>query len=222
MVRFKNKSYKFRLFPLFLLLVLSLGCASTRVDERMAPTVYPSASAGVFTASTIPVTAVLPLTLGLPPEAVKRYPLLVEKSVGLGVYQMVLSAVTDSGHFLVVEIRPEHLDVLIRERWLRGSDLMPSSETVGVVRQLGARQVIYGRIYDYAETVSENIFGLKAERNAKVMVGVQLICTEVSSLRQIGLGSAVGYGDSIVRATRMAVEKAIHTLVSRMLPSTVD
>ncbi len=221
MVKCRNR-YRYRIFPLFLVLVFPFGCASIQVDDRMAPTVYPGASASVSTAYTKPVTAVLPLTLGLSPEAVKQYPFLVEKSVGLGVYQMVLSTVVDEGHFLVVEIRPENLDVLVSELWLRGSGLIPGNEAAGVVRQLGARQVIYGRVFDYAETVSENIVGLKAERNERVMVGVQLICTEVSSLRQIGLGSAIGYGDSVLSATHMAVEKAIHILVSRMLPSTAD
>ncbi|BBO81870.1 hypothetical protein DSCO28_24360 [Desulfosarcina ovata subsp. sediminis] len=197
-------------------IAVTLGCASTTVDQRPVLTDDSGNARAVYSADTKPVTAVLPLVLDLGPEAVKQYPQLVEKSVGMGVYQLVLSAVTESNRFSVVEVRPENIDAILQERWLQQSGLMSDGQAAVEARQRGAAQVIYGRIYDYAETVSEKIVGLKARHTKKIVVGIQLICTDVSSFRQIGIGTAVGYGDSILGATRSAVMLARDNMLRRL------
>jgi curli biogenesis system outer membrane secretion channel CsgG len=197
-------------------IVLVLGCASTSVDQRPASKEVDVNTRAVYSAGAKPVTAVLPLTLGLAPKALKQYPQLVEKSVGMGVYQLVLSAITESDHFIVIEIRPENLDAILQERWLQHSGLMSDGETAVAARPLSAVQVIYGRVYDYGESVSETIVGLKDRHTAKIMIGVQLICIDVSSLHQIAIGTAVGYGDSILGATRTAVELARSKMLRRL------
>ena len=196
--------------------VVVVGCASTQVDERPSVDGPATHLKGVYAAGVKPVTAVLPLALGLSIDAVKQYPHLVEKSVGLGVYQLALSAVTASNRFLVVEVRPENINALLQERWLQASGLMSDGEAVAVARPLGVTQVIYGRVYDYAQTGSERIVGLHVTRSHAVMVGVQLICTDVVSLRQIGLGAAVGYGDDLMTATRAAVDLASQKMIRRL------
>ncbi|GAB6906355.1 hypothetical protein DESC_600127 [Desulfosarcina cetonica] len=193
-----------------------VGCASTEVDKRPTSADERGRVQGVYPANARPVTAVLPLALGLSSETAGRYPHLVEKSVGLGVYQLALSAVTHANRFRVVEIRPENIDAILQERWLQASGLMSAGEAVVAARPLGAVQVIYGRIYDYAETGSERIVGVKVQRSDTVMVGVQLICTDVASRRQIGLGSAIGYGDNILAATRVAVKLASKKMIDRL------
>lgn len=205
-------------YAVLLILILLSGCASVSVDDRpigkesrrQLTGQKPAPGAG-------PVTAVLPLALGLTQAAVKQYPDLVKKSVGLGVYQLVLSAVSNANCFLVVEIRPENVESIVHERWLQQSGIMAAGEVAGIGRQLGAAQVIYGRLYDYAETATEKIVGLNVRRKVSIMVGVQLICTEVAISRQTSIGTAVGYGDGILSATRRAVNQALNNLISRSL-----
>jgi curli biogenesis system outer membrane secretion channel CsgG len=206
-------------FTFFVCLLSLAGCASVTVKDRPDPVSGPTYSPKLSTAQNKPVTAVLPLALGLTPQLVKQYPHLVEKAVGLGVYQLVLSAVSDSNHFSVLEIRPENVDAILRERWLQQSGLMAAGEVAAIGRRMGARQVIYGRVFDYAETVSEKIVGFKAQQTLSKMVGVQLICTDISTLQQMGLGTATGYGDTIISATRAAISDAMKTLIDRMPPS---
>lgn len=195
--------------------LLTAGCASVTVKDRPSPSTNSGYSHRLSSSSLKPVVAVLPMALGLTPAVAKQYPQLVEKAVGVGVYQMVLSAVSASNHFLVLEIRPENVDAIIRERWIQQSGLMADKEVAEVGRQLGAQQVIYGRVFDYAETVSEKIVGFKVQRTISKMVSVQLICTDISTLKQIGLGTAVGYGDTVISATRSAVGEAIKKLIDR-------
>lgn len=192
----------------FVFLLVQVGCASVTVQDRPDSRIGLPSVAGAAPAQK-PVVAVLPLALGLTPALVDQYPHLVEKSVGYGVYQLVLSAVSDSNRFSILEIRPDSVDAVLRERWLRQSGLMAATEAVEFGRQRGAEKVIYGRVFDYAETVSEKITGLKVERTVSKMIGVQLICTDISTLRQTGLGSGIGYGDTIIAATRSAVREAM-------------
>jgi len=208
-----------RLLSCAVLLILLTGCATVTVDDRPAgKQSHRYFSKQSITPNTESLTAVLPLALGLTPAAVNRYPNIVKKSVGLGVYQLVLSAVSDANRFLVVEIRPENVESIVSERWLQQSGVMAAGEVAGVGRQLGARQVIYGRLYDYAETATEKIVGLKVRREVSTMVGVQLICTDVATSRQKSIGTAVGYGDGVLSATRSAVNQALKNLISRSLP----
>jgi len=220
----RNGSNHFFFTWLFFLAAMASipGCASTSVDRHPASSDRSANPRIVYTPEAKPVTAVLPLTLGLAPEAVKRYPHLVKKNLGMGIYQVVLSAVTESNRFRVVEIRPANIDAILMERWLRQSGLMSEKEATVAARQPGAVQVIYGRVYDYAETLSEEIVGLKVRREVKTMVGVQLICTDVSSRRQIGIGTAVGYGDDILSATRTAVSLATDKMIARIFANDPD
>jgi curli biogenesis system outer membrane secretion channel CsgG len=191
------------------------GCASVSVDDPDADFRHTEETASIRQCSGenagLPV-ALLPLGLGK--RASERYPELVKQSVGAGLYQMLMAAATETNCFLVLENRSENIEKILQERWLRGTGLMSSEEAVRYAEKLHAGKVIYGVVYDYSSSSRETIRGFKVHRDAKKRVGIQIVCTDVRTRRQIGLASSVAYGDNILEASNRAIRKALDKLIA--------
>lgn len=172
----------------------------------------------------IPV-AVLPL--GLTSTTSERYPQLAERNVGLGVHNMLVEHLYDTGRFRFVEEKPDVVADLLDRQWVSSTGAVSAETAVEHGRLLGARYVLYGEVYD---------FGLRALGSAaaeiRIAVQVRLVDVETSEyvpasgageLRREGevlaTGSEVAFARSTVGlATDEALGAAVETLMRRFRP----
>ncbi len=201
---------------LALLISLAISaCASTSVSETTSAVPPPTHHMDELPQYEGVKTIVAILPLGLSERAAKRYPKLLEKSVGLGIHNLVLEALFETNRFRFVEEKPEITKDIMDRQWLSASGFFSNSEAVSYGKMLGAEQVVYGEIYDYAEG-GEKVTGLTGQQGYNVTVGVQIVCTDVETGEKLSLGTsrstAASYGD----ASRMAIEKAVYDLVKRL------
>lgn len=194
------------------MLLLVAGCATTYVDEP--------AKAGA-TAGVVPlpkyegpkvVVAVLPL--GLSERAAKAYPHLLAKDVGLGIHNRVVDNLFDTNRFRLVEEKPEVIKDALDRQWMSSAGMVEQSSAVEMGRILGAKKVIYGEVYDYAQG-GEQVMGLSARKELTTRVGIQIRCVDVETLEYIP-ASGVGRGRDIGEASDLAIRSAVLGLVKRL------
>jgi len=209
------------------------GPASARVQDpeppaEPEPAIEATADAAEGLAETgderIPV-AVLPL--GLTATTSERYPQLAERNVGLGVHNMLVERLFDTGRFRFVEEKPDVVADLLDRQWVSSTGAVSAETAVEHGRLLGARYVLYGEVYD---------FGLRtlgsAAAETRVAVQVRLVDVETSEyvpasgtgeVRREGevlaTGSDVAFARSTVGlATDEALGAAVETLMRRFRP----
>ncbi len=200
------------LLTVALMLLLVAGCATTYVDEPP--------KAGLITdINKLPkyegpkvVVAVLPL--GLSERAAKAYPHLLAKDVGLGVHNRVVDNLFDSNRFRLVEEKPEVIKDALDRQWMSSAGMVEQSSAVEMGRILGAKKVVYGEVYDYAQG-GEQVTGLSARKELTTRVGIQLRCVDVETLEYIP-ASGVGRGRDIGEASDQAIKAAVIGLVKRL------
>ncbi|MFP4477117.1 MAG: CsgG/HfaB family protein [Desulfatibacillaceae bacterium] len=196
---------------LVMTVMLLASCASTTAERERrdaGPVVSPPVHTGEKT-----VVAVLPL--GLSARAAERYSHLLEKSVGMGIHNLVLEALFDSGRFRFVETNPEVMKDVMERQWMGASGFVSQDQAVEYGRLLGARKVIYGEVYDYAEG-GETVRGFSRSQGHDVKVGVQIFLVDISTSEKEALGTSAGVAPSYGDAAEMAVNAAVAKLVRRM------
>lgn len=216
---------------LALLVLWGLGCASPGrvVAQEAARPAEPATGASPAeteapTDDRIPV-AVLPL--GLTETTSERYPQLAARSVGLGVHNMLVNHLYDTGRFRFVEEKPDVVADLLDRQWVSSTGAVSAETAVEHGRLLGARYVLYGEVYD---------FGLRtlgtAIAETRVAVQVRLVDVETSEyVPASGAGevrregevlateSEVAFARSTVGlATDEALAAAVETLMRRFAP----
>lgn len=221
-------------------LVCAAGCAgvagaAAQVPEPPPAPADPSSggdpAAGTATDDTgepedrrVPV-AVLPL--GLTEATSERYPQLTERNVGLGVHNMLVNHLYDTGRFRFVEEKADVVADLLDRQWVSSTGAVSAETAVEHGRLLGARYVLYGEVYD---------FGLRplgtAAAETRISVQVRLVDVETSEyvpasgageVRREGevlaTDSEVAFARSTVGlATDEALEAAVETLMRRYRP----
>jgi curli biogenesis system outer membrane secretion channel CsgG len=200
------------LLTVVLMLFLVAGCATTYVDE-------PPRTGFATDLAPLPkyegpkvVVAVLPL--GLSERAAKAYPHLLAKDVGLGIHNRVVDNLFDTNRFRLVEEKPEVIKDALDRQWMSSSGMVEQSTAVEMGRILGAKKVVYGEVYDYAQG-GEQIMGLSARKELTTRVGIQIRCVDVETLEYIP-ASGVGRGRDIGEASDQAIRAAVLGLVKRM------
>lgn len=208
----------------------SVGAAAARQEAPAAsePRVSvqgPAPAPPLAAAEPVPV-AVLPL--GLTEATSRRYPQLAERNVGLGVHNMLVDHLYDTGLFRFVEEKPEVVADLVDRQWVASTGAVASETAVRHGRLLGARYVLYGEIYDFA---LRELGSAAAE--TRVAVQVRLVDVETSEyipasgtaelLREgtvLGSESEIAFARSTVgRATDQALADAVETLMERFEPA---
>ena len=159
------------------------------------------------------IVAVLPL--GLSERAAKRYPKLLDKSVGLGIHNMVTEALFETNRFRYVEEKPDITEDILDRQWLSSSGFFSNSQAVSYGEMLGAEKVIYGEIYDYAEG-GEKVSGLQGSQGFTIAVGVQIVCTSVETGEKESIGTARATASTYGEASQLAIDRAVYDLVSRL------
>ena len=199
---------------LVVLLWASSGCAVQAQETPAAPS--PQAAD-----DRIPI-AVLPL--GLTEATSQRYPQLAERNVGLGVHNMLVDRLYDTGRFRFVEEKPEVMEDLLDRQWMSSTGAVSAETAVHHARLTGARYVLYGEIYDFG---LRRLGGSAAE--TRISVQVRLVDVETSEyvpasgtaeLRRegevIGVESEIAFARSTVGlATGEALTDAVKTLMNR-------
>lgn len=219
-----------RLVTLMAALILSAGCAggpnAAVAQEPAEPeeglTGRPARPAD---GPPIPI-AVLPL--GLTEATSARYPQLAERSVGLGVHNLLVDHLFDTGRFRFVEEKPEVVADLIDRQWVSSTGAVSAESAVRHGRLLGARYVLYGEVYD---------FGLQrlgtAAAETRISIQIRLVDVETSEylpasgtgeVRRegdvLGTESEVAFARSTVGlATDAALAAAVETLMRRFKPA---
>lgn len=203
----RNKLVK--LFCLLLFIAIT-GCATTYVEEK--PIAAPGKA--VFPPYDGPKTIVAVLPLGLSEKAAKAYPQLLAKEVGFGIHNRVIETLYDTRRFRFVEEKPEVIKDIMDRQWMSSAGMVDQSTAVEMGRILGAKKVIYGEVYDFAEG-GEQISGFSARNNLYTRMGVQVRCVDVETLEYVP-GSGVGKGQDIGDASQKAIESAVVSLVRRL------
>lgn len=219
---------------LALVVLWCAGCAggpAPAVAQESAEPAEPAADAAQETAEApgedrIPV-AVLPL--GLTETTSRRYPQLAERNVGLGVHNMLVNHLYDTGRFRFVEEKPDVVADLLDRQWVSSTGAVSAETAVAHGRLLGARYVLYGEVYD---------FGLRtlgtATAETRIAVQVRLVDVETSEyVPASGAGevrregevlateSEVAFARSTVGlATDEALAAAVETLMKRFREGT--
>lgn len=193
---------------------LFFGCAGTYVQDDSTSKTQPLTQATPMPTYTGPKTVVAVLPLGLSEQAAKRYPHLLDKSVGMGIHNMVVESLYDSNRFTFVEEKPEIIKDIMDRQWMSSAGMVDQATAVSMGRMLGAKKVIYGEVYDYAEG-GERVAGLSAQRSSHVRMGVQVRCVDVETLEYVP-GSAVEFGADVSDAANRAIRSAVAVLLRRL------
>jgi len=200
---------------LLILCVILCGCASTSVeDDSQEPRLQP-ARLKVLPPYTGPKTVVAILPLGLSERAAKRYPHLLEKSVGMGVHHLVLDTLFDTNRFKFVEENPEMVKDIMNRQWMSASGFVSQKEAVEYGKMLGAEKIIYGEVYDYSEG-GEQISGFQSKKNFIISVGIQIVCTDIGTGEKVALGTANAQAASYSQASKRAISDAVYKMISRL------
>jgi len=221
----KNFRMRFRRFKATGILAALLGavvffcgaCAMTaaekggessvaQVASPQAPVVFP-----VFTGEKIRV-AVLPM--GLSEQAAKRYPHLLQASVGMGVHNMLTDSLYRAGRYRFVEVQESVIKEALHQQWLAASGAMDENSAVQMGKMLGAQKALYGEVYDYSEGKTEKVKGLKVDTIMNIRVGVQIRLVDLETLEYVpatGLGTGADWG----QACQRALDAAVLQMVSR-------
>ncbi len=205
-----------RVLLLLMLGVLSglflAGCASTSVEEK--PAEKAMASPPPLPPYTGPKTVTAVLPLGLSARAAKAYPHLLAKDVGLGIHNRVVEALFDTNRFRFVEEKPEIIKDALDRQWLSSAGMVDQATAVQIGKLLGARKVIYGEVYDFAQG-GEKIGVGGTAKDIKTRVGIQVRCVDVETLEYVP-GTGVGTGRDIGEASDQAIRLAVDSLVRRL------
>lgn len=201
-------------WSLLVWLFLVSGCAATYVQDDSTSRTQPAAASAALPVYSGPKTVVAVLPLGLSEQAAKRYPRLLDKSVGMGVHNMVVESLYDSNRFTFVEEKPEIIKDVMDRQWMSSAGMVDQGTAVEMGRMLGAKKVIYGEVYDYAEG-GERVAGFSAQRSSHVRMGVQVRCVDVETLEYVP-GSAVEYGADVSDAANRAIKSAVAVLLRRL------
>ncbi|MEJ2199406.1 MAG: CsgG/HfaB family protein [Desulfuromonadaceae bacterium] len=188
------------------------GCATTYVEEP--PSLAPSPDLASFPPYDGPKTVVAVLPLGLSERAAKAYPHLLSKDVGLGVHNRVIENLYDTNRFRFVEEKPEVIKNVLDRQWMSMAGMVDQGTAVEMGRLLGARKVIYGEVYDFAQG-GEQISGFSAKKNFNTRMGIQVRCVDVETLEFVP-GSGVGRGRDVGEASAAAIREAVAGLIRRM------
>lgn len=199
----------FILLSCALVSVLS-ACATTRVDEQQATTAVP-VKMPVYSGPKM-IVAVLPL--GLSERTAKAYPHLLSKDVGIGVHNRVVEVLFDTKRFAFVEEKNEVIKDVLDRQWMSSSGMVDQKTAVEMGKILGAKKVIYGEVYDFAQG-GEVVAGFSAKKDLVTRVGIQVRMVDVETLEYIP-GSGTGRGNDSGSATDDAIQKAVISLVNRM------
>lgn len=206
---------KLKLLLLFVALTANLwliGCASTTVVEKPLETA--KADLAPLPKYTGPKTVAAVLPLGLSAKAAKAYPHLLAKDVGLGIHNRVVETLFDTNRFTFVEENPEIVKDVLDRQWLSTSGMVDQKTAVEMGKLLGARKVIYGEVYDFAQGGEKVGIGT-VEKNFNTRMGIQVRCVDVETLEYIP-GSGTGKGRDVGEAADEAIRNAVTGLVRRL------
>ncbi|MDZ7762130.1 MAG: CsgG/HfaB family protein [Desulfovermiculus sp.] len=179
--------------------------SSTEYSENSnQKTSYPQ-----YSGKKIPV-AVVPL--GLSKRTSERYPHLLKKLVGFGIHNMIIQELYDSNRFQLVEDNPTVIKEVLERLELGESGLLNSAEAAELGKFIGARKVVYGEVYDYAQGIDGSVVLLKDVSQDCVRVGIQLNIVDVETLEVIP-SSGTAYGLDWGKAARKSVHKAVYSLI---------
>lgn len=188
------------------------GCASTQVVEK--PLELPKAAPPPLAQYTGPKTVAAVLPLGLSAKAAAAYPHLLTKDVGLGIHNRVVEALFDTNRFRFVEEKPEIVKDVLDRQWLSSSGMVDQATAVQMGKLLGARKVIYGEVYDFAQGGEKvGLGGVAKDFNTRM--GVQVRCVDVETLEYVP-GSGTGKGGDVGEAADAAIRAAVDGLVRRL------
>lgn len=203
-----------RLFRLVLFSLLCFGlcgCAATYVEEKPAAPVPELSSLPSYSG---PKTVVAVLPLGLSERAAKAYPHLLAKDVGLGIHNRVVEALFDTNRFRFVEDKPEMIKDVLDRQWMSSAGMVDQNTAVELGRILGAKKVIYGEVYDFAQG-GEKLSGFSAQKDFNTRMGVQIRCVDVETLEYVP-GSGTGKGSDVGEASDAAIRAAVVGLIKRL------
>lgn len=207
------KLRKFGWFLLFSCFLMLISCASTEPvikgqqgqEEVYQPIVFPPYSG--------PKTVLAVLPMGLSDRAAKRYPHLLDSSVGLGVHNSLTDALYRTRRFRFVEEKESVIKEAFKKQWLSASGAVDQSSAIKMGRLLGAKKVIYGEVYDYSEGKVETLAGFQKVVRPQIRVGVQIRLVDLETLEYIP-ASGLKYGTDWGDASRKSIEAAVLAIVS--------
>lgn len=212
-----NRSLHVLIISLLAAILSLAGCATTYVEEQTSYDNKPaetSAGTMTFPEYTGPKTVVAVLPLGLSQKAAKRYPQLLDKAVGLGIHNRVVDTLYDTKRFRFVEEKPEIIKDVMDRQWMSSAGMVDQSSAIQLGKMLGARKVIYGEVYDFAQG-GEKIVGFKSVKDMRTRMGVQVRIVDVETLEYVP-GSGVGYGSDVGDASTKAIHDAVASIMRRL------
>lgn len=205
-----------------LILVMALVSAVLLSCAAAAPAL-PEVGATVAAGGEAVPIAVLPL--GLRPQVRELYPQLAQRSVGLGVHNMLLDHLFETDRFRFVEDSPEVLEDLIERQWLSTTGAVTAETAVRTGRLLGARYVVYGEVSQFtSQKIKKKLY------ETRIRIQVRLVDVETGELVPAsGIGAVTRKGkiysksdpvefarSTVGEATDAALAEAVAGLIKRV------
>jgi hypothetical protein len=223
------------LLLLFFAFLLFAACATVRTEQNSdaqahSTLQYPPAPANPWRAQVV--------RIAIPSEWATAYPELLQKNVGLGLYQRVLSELSRSRHF-TLNTADSSSQTLLLQQWAFAQSGLVAELPVSEGPQFSAPDyLIYAEIFDFAISRTEQVRGVHSQEESITRVGVQLRFVHAQSGELIpisGSGEARTQGEAwftasaprfeqttvgiaTERALQQAILKAIHHLTPRSNP----
>lgn len=202
---------------LFFLLLWLSACAQKTLDidadaasesapgQETTKVVFPP-----YEGEKIPI-AVFPM--GLSEKAAQRYPHLLEKSVGLGLDNVLAETIYRTKRYRLVEANEAVINESLNRVMMSASGMVDEKYALQIGKVLGAKKIIYGEVYDYAEGKEESVHGLKAVTADKIRVGIQLRLVDTETLEYVP-ASSLKFGRDWGEASQAAIESSVYKLIT--------
>ena len=201
------------LFSVFLLSLLFSACAQTTIDIDKSENIAQESSAVAFPpyeGEKMPI-AVFPM--GLSEKAAQRYPHLLEKSVGLGIDNVLADTLYQTKRYRFVEDKESVVKESLNKLRMSASGLVDEKYALQIGKMLGAKKIIYGEVYDYSEGKVESVKGFRGSTTPKVRVGVQIRLVDTETLEYVP-ASSVKFGADWGEASQAAINSAVLKLIA--------
>lgn len=180
-----------------------------------------------------PRMPVVVLPLGLSKDAAERYPKLRELAVGLGVHNILVDTLYQTGGFTLVEGKANVVKEIMKLQWAHASGIMSEETAIEHGRLTGAKYIVYGEVYDFGVSSHGATVGFVRRRTDTIHIGIQIRMVSIergdyipaSGTGQSGLTSEQLLffsekerfrGSDVGTATRKAIRRAVTTLLERV------
>lgn len=171
------------------------------------------------------------IELGIPEDLTTKYPELVEKRVGWGMYEMIIDTLFESGRFVFLEEKTAIQERILHQWELSLSGLAAVDQVIDYPGFGIPEYLVYAQVFEFSTSDAETVLTVAAKRDRATIIGIQLRLVRVADgvfIPASGIGEAVTSSEGVWApeldfnqstvglATKRAIRIAVSNLLQRM------